>query len=92
MTGPANEAYALRAQEPWPVQMPVLFWHAEYDAGCETLQSQLAEPMRAHCADLTEAVVASGHWMAQERPIEVNAALASWLAQRLPQTFIIRGH
>jgi hypothetical protein len=40
--------------------------------------------MRAHCADLTEAVVPSGHWMAQEKPICVNAALAKWLAQKLP--------
>ena len=40
--------------------------------------------MRAHCADLTEAVVESGHWMAQEKPAEVNAALAKWLAARLP--------
>jgi len=91
MNGPANEAYALRAREHWPLQMPVLFLHAEFDAVCETLQSQLAEPMRAHCADLTEAVVASGHWMAQERPIEVNAALVQWLAKRLPQTFGVRG-
>jgi hypothetical protein len=38
--------------------------------------------MRAHCADLTEAVIPSGHWMAQERPIEVNAALARWIATK----------
>ncbi|MFZ9406946.1 MAG: alpha/beta fold hydrolase [Burkholderiaceae bacterium] len=92
MNGPANEAYALRAREHWQLQMPVLFLHAEYDVVCETLQSRLAEPMRAHCSDLTEAIVASGHWMAQERPVEVNAALVRWLAQRLPQSFAVRGH
>ena len=42
------------------------------------------KPMRANCSDLTEAVVPSGHWMAQERPVEVNAALAKWLATRFP--------
>ena len=41
--------------------------------------------MREDCADLTEVVVKSGHWMAQEKPVEVNAALARWLALKLPQ-------
>jgi hypothetical protein len=31
-----------------------------------------------------EVVVQSGHWMAQERPTDVNAALAKWLAAKLP--------
>jgi pimeloyl-ACP methyl ester carboxylesterase len=64
--------------------MPALFIHAAYDHVCATLDSRLADPMRAHCADLTEATVASGHWMAQEKPADVNAALARWLAARLP--------
>ena len=42
-------------------------------------------PMRRDCANLTEARVPSGHWMAQERPIAVNAALARWLAARFPE-------
>lgn len=91
MNAAANEAYAHRVQAQWQLTMPVLFLHARYDAVCETLQSSLAEPMRAHCNDLTEAVVPSGHWMAQERPVEVNAALARWLAQRLPHTFAADG-
>jgi hypothetical protein len=28
--------------------------------------------------------VRSGHWMAQEKPIAVNAALAKWLAKQFP--------
>jgi pimeloyl-ACP methyl ester carboxylesterase len=48
------------------------------------MTSRLAEPMRRDCADLTEVVVESGHWMAQEKPVAVNAALAKWLAVRLP--------
>ena len=55
-----------------------------YDYTCETINSRLAEPTRAHCADLTEAVVPSGHWMAQEKPAHVNAALAKWLAEKAP--------
>ena len=55
---------------------------------CETIDSRLAEPMRAHCADLTEAVVPSGHWMAQEQPARVNAALARWLAEKRPDLWL----
>jgi pimeloyl-ACP methyl ester carboxylesterase len=62
----------------------VLFLHAEYDYVCETVASRLAEPMRRDCRDLTEVVVASGHWMAQEKPAAVNAALARWLAAKFP--------
>ena len=46
---------------------------------------RLAEPMRRDCRNLTEVVVRSGHWMAQEKPRTVNAALAKWLATQLPQ-------
>ena len=60
--------------------MPVLFLHGAYDYVCETLQSRLAEPMRVHAPQLKEVIVPSGHWMAQEQPLAVNAALAKWLA------------
>ena len=63
---------------------PVLFLHGAYDTTCETMTSKLAEPMRRDCSDLTEVVVKSGHWMAQEKPVDVNAALARWLATKLP--------
>jgi pimeloyl-ACP methyl ester carboxylesterase len=89
MNGPANLAYAERAKARWRLTMPVLFIHAAYDYVCDTLDSRLAEPMRANCADLTEATAPSGHWMAQERPVDVNAALARWLALRLPQLWML---
>jgi len=38
--------------------------------------------MRAMCDLLDEQIVDSGHWMAQERPIEVNQALNQWLIKR----------
>jgi pimeloyl-ACP methyl ester carboxylesterase len=60
------------------------FIHAEYDYTCETVTSRLAEPMRRDCRDLSEATVRSGHWMAQEQPVAVNAAIARWLATKLP--------
>jgi pimeloyl-ACP methyl ester carboxylesterase len=79
-----NTAYAARARDGGRLSMPVLFLHARYDATCETLISRLAEPMRRDCAQLREAVVDSGHWMAQEKPVAVNAAIARWLACDVP--------
>lgn len=78
-----NTAFAEKARERWRLKMPVLFLHAAYDPICETLKSRLAEPMRQWCDDLEEVVVASGHWMSQEKPIEVNAALCQWLARKV---------
>jgi pimeloyl-ACP methyl ester carboxylesterase len=79
-----NGAYAKRAPNGGKLAMPVLFLHGLYDQTCETVHSRLADPMRSDCADLSEVVVKSGHWMAQEKPIDVNAALARWLATKLP--------
>jgi pimeloyl-ACP methyl ester carboxylesterase len=87
MNGAANMAYAERAKAQWRLAMPVLFLHARYDYVCATVDTRLADPMRAHCANLTEGVVNSGHWMAQEQPVAVNAALAQWLAKQAPQTW-----
>jgi pimeloyl-ACP methyl ester carboxylesterase len=84
MNADANAAFAAHAKANWRLTMPVLFLHGAYDYVCETLDSRLAEPMRQNCADLTEATVRSGHWMAQEKPLEVNAALAKWLAVQFP--------
>ena len=69
--------------------MPVLFMHGAYDYVCETLVSRLAEPMRAHCSNLTEVTIPSGHWMAQEKPAEVNAALAKWIGSQFPTLWAV---
>ncbi len=79
-----NVEYAKRARDGGRISLPVLFLHGAYDTTCETMVSRLAEPMREDCADLTEVVVQSGHWMAQERPEAVNAALAGFIARKLP--------
>lgn len=76
----ANRAYTARAVNGGYLDMPALFLAAEYDHACECIESRFAEEMRQHCRNLTAVSVASGHWMAQERPREVNAALAHWLA------------
>jgi len=87
MNSTANTAYAARARDAGKLTLPVLFLHGAYDYTCETIDSRLAEPMRRDCTDLTEVIVFSGHWMAQERPIEVNAALARWLAVKVPDAW-----
>ncbi|MFO1079158.1 MAG: alpha/beta hydrolase [Reyranellaceae bacterium] len=84
MNRKANAAYAKRAPNGGKLAMPVLFLHGAYDTTCETMTSRFPEPMRRDCADLVEVVVKSGHWMAQEQPVAVNAALARWLAAKLP--------
>ena len=46
--------------------------------------------MRRDCTELTQAVVPSGHRMAQKQPIQVNAALAEWLAAKAPDAWLGR--
>ena len=48
------------------------------------VESRLANPMRAHCSNLTETIVKSEHWMAQRKLLAVNAALSKWLATQFP--------
>ena len=77
-----NAAYTAEAHT-HGLEMPVLFLHARYDYTCETIHSRAAVPMRRYCADLKEKVVDSGHWMAQEKPGEVNAHLTDWLREQV---------
>ena len=85
MNAGRNAEFAGRAANAGVLAMPVLFLHGEYDYTCETVASRLAEPMRRDCRNLTEVIVGSGHWMAQEKPAAVNAALAKWLATKLAE-------
>jgi pimeloyl-ACP methyl ester carboxylesterase len=80
-----NAAYAKTALNGGYLDLPVLFLNARYDYVCENTHSRSAEPMRIYCRQLTEATIRSGHWLAQEQPVEVNAALVQWLATRVPE-------
>ena len=84
MNHTANAAYALTAKNDGYLDMPVLFLNAQYDYVCECTHSRLAEPMHTYCRNLTEVRLRTGHWMAQEKPVEVNAALVNWLATSVP--------
>ena len=84
MNGDANAAYGRRSVDGGRLTMPVLFLHASYDVVCMTEGTKLPEPMRASCSNLTEGTVATGHWMAQEKPEAVNRALLRWMAAKVP--------
>lgn len=79
MNHEANAEYGHEAVNDGRLDMPVLFLHGRYDFTCETVESHLADPMRDKCSNLTEHIVDTGHWMAQERPTEVNRRMADWL-------------
>lgn len=87
MNHAANITYANKSVNEGYLDMPVLFLAAQYDYVCESVTSRLAEPMRERCKTLDEVVVKSGHWMAQERPAEVNFALLRWLTSRFHHLF-----
>lgn len=79
----ANAAFAAEAVNGGRIEMPVLFMAGAYENTCECTTSRLARPMGERCSDLTATTIAAGHWMALERPAEVNAALVGWLANRV---------
>lgn len=85
MNTAANTEYTARAANGGRLDMPVLFVHAAYDYVAKTLNSRLADPMRALCPNLEEATILSSHWVAQEKPVELNGVLASWLARQVPK-------
>ncbi len=74
-----NSIYAKEAVNNGFLDMPTLFLAARFDYTCEAIDSHLADPMRKHCRQLTESIIDSGHWMAQEKPTDVNAHIKAWL-------------
>ena len=74
-----NRIYSEQLPKNHPLKMPVLFFHAEHDYICYTLGTDMVAPMRVRCSNLREIIVESGHWMAQEKPNEVNRGLSDWL-------------
>jgi pimeloyl-ACP methyl ester carboxylesterase len=76
----ANIAYATEAPNDGRIALPVLLIHAAWDSVCDSAHGRLAEPMRSDCSDMVETTIDAGHFVMQERPAEVDAALARWLA------------
>lgn len=69
------------------LQFPVLFIEAKWDAVCATSSTQACEPQRAHCRNLTEVTIDSGHWPQLEKPHEINAAIARWLSEEVRESW-----
>ena len=84
MNHAANADFSSQALNQGIIDLPALFLAARFDFVCETIDSRLAEPMRAKCNNLTEQIIDTGHWMAQEKPDEVNAALRNWITEQIP--------
>ena len=84
MNHETNAAYGRKAANDGYLDMPALFIAARYDYICEAVHSRLGEPMREYCRNLSEEIISAGHWVAQEKPREVNAALVKWLATSVP--------
>ena len=82
MHGEANTAFTAQAKDSGRLSLPALLLHGAWDTVCETARGRLAEPMRADCADLTEATAEAGHMLMIERPDAVNAAIAGWLRNK----------
>lgn len=87
MNHATNAAYGRKAVNDGYLDVPVLFIAALYDYVCESVHSRLGEPMRKYSRNLKEEVIKAGHWVAQERPLEVNAALVKWLATSVPNVW-----
>ena len=79
VNGEANQSY-FNEKHDLTLLMPALFVHATYDYVCDTTTTGFAEPMRKLCKDLTEERLDCGHWMAQEKPTELNEILSKWLS------------
>lgn len=84
MNHKANATFHHQVVNNGRINMPVLFLAARYDFVCESVVSGLTGPMRDQCNNLTEKVLDSGHWMAQEKPFEVNREIVKWLALKVP--------
>lgn len=53
------------------------------------------EAMRRKCSNLKEAKIDASHWVAEEKPAEVNAAIAKWLVEDVksvwPKQWVAKG-
>jgi pimeloyl-ACP methyl ester carboxylesterase len=77
VNGELNDQYAKELKEFTTIDCPVLFVQAKFDS---VLTSNFNTHNKMVCTNLTEKEVASGHWMAREKPTETNAVLKDWLS------------
>jgi len=66
-----NARYASAALNNGTLDIPVLFIGAAYDQVADIRSPSALDPMRESCTDLSEVIVAAGHWLqleAEEKP------------------------
>ena len=81
VNGKENEIFS-EAVKDKTIELPSLFVHATYDYVCTTTSSpKLMASTREACKNLTEKRIDCGHWMAQEKPDELNLILRDWLSE-----------
>ncbi|KAF2103290.1 alpha/beta-hydrolase [Rhizodiscina lignyota] len=86
MNHDVNKKYDDKKKNDGVLDMPMLYIDAIYDGVCSpTTSPKLAGPMRKKVKNLTETRIESMHWVHMDKPAEVNAALAKWLATSLPK-------
>ncbi|KAM0715926.1 hypothetical protein Q7P37_008440 [Cladosporium fusiforme] len=84
MNHAANRAYTLeKRKNGGNIEFPFLFIHATYDTVCATDNPKFTANMHKQCKNLTEARVDASHWVAEEKPQEVNAIIAKWLLEEV---------
>lgn len=83
-----NRAYYLeKAANNGELLMPTLFIEAKYDTVCDTVNSPLAANQKKYSKNLTEASVDAGHWVAMEKPDEVNSIIAKWIEEKCSESW-----
>jgi len=76
VNGHLNDQYAKELQQFTTIDCPVLFIQATYDS---VFTKNFNTHNKMVCTHLTEREVASGHWMAREKPEETNKIIKEWL-------------
>ena len=80
-----NRAYSLHKwRNDGYLHMPVLFIGANWDPISDIAISSIADAQKQHCTNLREVILDAGHWVALEKPEEVNTAIVEWLVQSVP--------
>ncbi|KAM0541948.1 hypothetical protein ACHAPJ_013010 [Fusarium lateritium] len=80
-----NRAYSLdKSANDGYLHMPVLFVGANWDPISDVAVSSIASAQKKYCTNLKEVNVDAGHWVALEKPDEVNALIAEWLTNSVP--------
>ena len=80
MNGTKNDDYAKELGGFTSITKPVLFIAGENDS---VLTPETNSHNAMACTNLTEKSLPTGHWMAMEKPDEVNQAIFNWIDDKI---------